>query len=187
MTENRTLPTRVQVLDFLLDDESRATLTPDDRVGIFSDILLGSSDLTKELLDQLIADYSANLVVVEGDHLEQNAELEDSNDLMDKGRAELAKELLKPTRKDNMKEEVPDYFRMAAGFYQCNDLPDDYLQMEENAFCALLEQNAWEPFVDWLGSNIQDEIVSLSAMMEKIARDAYARGYEEADTKQKKG
>ena len=144
MTENRTLPTRVQVLDFLLDDESRATLTPDDRVGIFSGILLGSSDLTKELLDQL-------------------------------------------TRKDNMKEEVLDYFRMAAGFYQCNDLPDDYLQMEENAFCALLEQNAWEPFVDWLGSNIQDEIVSLSAMMEKIARDAYARGYEEADTKQKKG
>ena len=99
MIENRKLPTRVQVLDFLLDDESLATLAPDDRVGIFSDILLGSSDVTKELLDQLIADYSANLVVVESDRLEQIAELEDSNDLMDKGRAELAKELLKPTNK----------------------------------------------------------------------------------------
>jgi hypothetical protein len=80
MKKNKRLPTRVQVLDFLLDDESRATLTPDDRVVIFSNILLGSSDLTKELLDQLIADYSANLVVVEGDLLEGNAELEDSND-----------------------------------------------------------------------------------------------------------
>jgi hypothetical protein len=99
MKKNKTLPTRVQVLDFLLDDESRATLTPDDRVVIFSNILLGSSDLTKELLDQLIADYSANLVVVEGDLLEGNAELEDSSDYMDKGRAELAKELLKPTNK----------------------------------------------------------------------------------------
>ena len=92
-----------------------------------------------------------------------------------------------------MKKEEPDYFRMAAGFYQCNDLPDDYLQMEDNAFHALLEQNAWEPFVDWLGENIQEEIASLSAYMEKIARDAYNHGYEEgywkADTnsQQKKG
>ena len=94
MKENQKLPTRVQVLNFLLDDESLATLTPDDRLDIFSKILLGSTDVTKALLDKLIADYSANLVVVEADHLEQIAELEDSTDLMDKGRAELAKELL---------------------------------------------------------------------------------------------
>lgn len=81
-----------------------------------------------------------------------------------------------------MKEEnrEPDYFRIAADFYQCNALPDDYLKMQEDAFYELLAENAWEPFVDWLGSNIEEEIQALSACMEKIARDAYARGYKEA-------
>ena len=82
-----------------------------------------------------------------------------------------------------IKTDQPDYFRMAAGFYQCQDLPDNYLQMEDDAFETLLEQNAWEPFVDWLGGNIHEEIITLSAYMEKIARDAYDKGYEEGQNK----
>ena len=85
-----------------------------------------------------------------------------------------------------MKTEEPDYFRIAAGFYQCLELPDDYLQMQDDAFCRLLEENAWEPFVDWLGDNIHEEIQSLSACMEKIARDAYNRGYEEGQGQEEK-
>lgn len=78
-----------------------------------------------------------------------------------------------------MKEDTPDYFRIAAGFYQCRDLPDDYLQMQEETFCSLLERNAWEPFEEWTGESIEEEIQALSAMMEKIARDAYKKGHAE--------
>lgn len=38
-------------------------LTPDDRVEVFRSILLGSSDLTKDLLNEILKDYSV-------DHLE---------------------------------------------------------------------------------------------------------------------
>ena len=77
------------------------------------------------------------------------------------------------------KEQEQDFFRIAAGFYQCRDLPENYLRMEDDAFYALLEDNAWEPFVGWSGNNIQEEIAALSACMEKIARDAYSEGYAE--------
>lgn len=72
-----------------------------------------------------------------------------------------------------------DFFRIAAGFYQTKDLPQNYLRMEDDAFYALLEENAWEPFVGWFGNNIQEEIAALSACMRKIARDAYSEGYAE--------
>ena len=42
-------------------------LTADDRIEIFSQILLGSSDITKELLNDMLRDYSVGgLEVVEG-------------------------------------------------------------------------------------------------------------------------
>ena len=53
-------------MDFFRDDEMLNQLTADDRVEIFAQVLLGSSDLTKELLDELLSDYSVGgLLVVE--------------------------------------------------------------------------------------------------------------------------
>jgi hypothetical protein len=53
-------------MDFFRDDSKLAALTPDDRVEIFIDILLGSSDITKELLDRLLWNYGVdNLEIVE--------------------------------------------------------------------------------------------------------------------------
>jgi len=58
--------TREQFMSFFRDDEKLNTLTPDDRAEIFSSILLGSSDITKDVLDQLICDYNVtNLEVLE--------------------------------------------------------------------------------------------------------------------------
>jgi len=58
--------TRSDFMEFFRDDEKLNELTVDDRVEIFSQILVGSSDFTKELLDEVLADYGVlNLEVIE--------------------------------------------------------------------------------------------------------------------------
>lgn len=52
---------------FLRDDEMLNKLIADDRLEIFSQVLTGSSDISKELLDHLISDYNAGGVVIESD------------------------------------------------------------------------------------------------------------------------
>ena len=49
---------------FFRDDERLNTLTVDDRVEIFRTVLLGSSDLTKELLNELLIDYGVEGISV---------------------------------------------------------------------------------------------------------------------------
>jgi hypothetical protein len=56
---------REKFMQFFRDSERLNELTPDDREEIFRTILLGSTDLTKELLEEIISDYCvANLKVV---------------------------------------------------------------------------------------------------------------------------
>ncbi len=58
--------TRYEFMQFFRDTEKLNELTPDDRVEIFQTILLGSSDITKDLLNGIIGDYSVdNLEVIE--------------------------------------------------------------------------------------------------------------------------
>jgi len=57
---------RQDFMDSFRDDKMLNQLTPDDRIEIFSQVLTGSSDITKELLDGLLSDYSVSgLEVVE--------------------------------------------------------------------------------------------------------------------------
>ena len=58
---------RQDFMDFFRDDDQLNLLTNDDRLEIFSQILAGSSDITKELLDDLISDYSIVGLEVLGD------------------------------------------------------------------------------------------------------------------------
>lgn len=52
-------------MQFFRDDEKLNELTPDDRIEIFRTILIGSSDFTKELLEDVMSDYSvSNLKVL---------------------------------------------------------------------------------------------------------------------------
>ena len=62
LRENRGL-TREDFMNFFRDDEKLNELTVEDRVEVFRTILVGSSDLTKELLDEILSDYNV-------DHLE---------------------------------------------------------------------------------------------------------------------
>lgn len=56
---------REEFMQFFRDDEKLNELTPDDRDEIFRTILLGSCDITKELLEEIISDYSvSNLKVI---------------------------------------------------------------------------------------------------------------------------
>lgn len=58
--------TREEFMKFFRNTEQLNQLTPDDRVEIFRTVLLGSSDLTKELLNEILKDYSVEHLEVIG-------------------------------------------------------------------------------------------------------------------------
>ncbi|MDT8411715.1 MAG: hypothetical protein RQ875_04570 [Vicingaceae bacterium] len=49
--------TREDFMNFFRDDEKLSTLSADDRIEIFLQILPGGSDITEDLLNELINDY----------------------------------------------------------------------------------------------------------------------------------
>ncbi len=51
-------------MQFFRDDEKINELTADDRMEIFRTILVGSSDITKKLLNDVISDYSVSSLKV---------------------------------------------------------------------------------------------------------------------------
>ena len=55
---------RDDFMAFFRSDEQLNTLSADDRIEIFSDVLLGSSDITKKRLENLIADYNVGGLAV---------------------------------------------------------------------------------------------------------------------------
>ena len=58
--------TREDFMKFFRDNDKLNELTVDDRIEIFRTILIGSSDLTKDLLNEILEDYSVdNLEVIE--------------------------------------------------------------------------------------------------------------------------
>ncbi|MCZ2223083.1 MAG: hypothetical protein LC122_05575 [Chitinophagales bacterium] len=64
--ENYQQISRGDFMKFFRDDEQLNELTADDRIEIFRTILLGSSDITKELLNDILEDYSvSNLEIIE--------------------------------------------------------------------------------------------------------------------------
>jgi hypothetical protein len=66
--------TRSDFMSFFRDDEKLNTLSVDDRLEVFRTILTGSSDLTADLLNEVLRDYCAEgVMVAEGSstHTEQ--------------------------------------------------------------------------------------------------------------------
>jgi len=58
--------TREQFMAFFRDDKKLNLLSPDDRIEVFSSILLGSSDFKKKLFDKIFSDYCVgNLEAIE--------------------------------------------------------------------------------------------------------------------------
>ena len=55
---------RESFMSFFRDEENLNLLSPDDRIEIFSQILAGSSDFSKELLDQVFSDYCVDFLEV---------------------------------------------------------------------------------------------------------------------------
>lgn len=55
-----------EFMEFFRDDEMLNILSVDDRIEIFSSILLGNLDFTKQLFDTLFSDYEvSHLEVIE--------------------------------------------------------------------------------------------------------------------------
>jgi hypothetical protein len=59
--------TRDDFMAFFRDDDCLNTLSVADRIEVFSQILLGSSDFTKKLLNDVLSDYCTDHLEVE-DH-----------------------------------------------------------------------------------------------------------------------
>jgi hypothetical protein len=58
--------TRDDFMAFFRDEETLNLLSVDDRLEVFSTILLGSSDFKKKLFDDIFSDYSVtNIKVIE--------------------------------------------------------------------------------------------------------------------------
>ena len=58
--------TREDFMAFFRNEEKVNLLSNDDRHEIFSTILSGSSDFTKELLDEILSDYCvSDLIIIE--------------------------------------------------------------------------------------------------------------------------
>lgn len=58
--------TKEDFMKFFRNTEKLNELTPDDRVEVFRTILLGSTDFSKDLLNEVLGDYSVdNLEVIE--------------------------------------------------------------------------------------------------------------------------
>ena len=61
-----TIMTSDNFMSFFRSDEHLNTLSNDDRVEIFAQILSGGSDFTKEFLEEILADYSVtNLEIID--------------------------------------------------------------------------------------------------------------------------
>ena len=57
---------REDFMNFFRDDEKLNELTVDDRIEIFKYVLIGGSDFTKNLLDEILSDYCVeNLEIIE--------------------------------------------------------------------------------------------------------------------------
>lgn len=53
-------------MNYFRDDEKLQELNVDDRIEIFRTVLLGSSDITKDLLSDILSDYNvSNLEIIE--------------------------------------------------------------------------------------------------------------------------
>lgn len=64
--ENYQQISREDFMKFFRDDEKLNQLTVDDRIEIFRTILVGSSDITKDLLNEILGDYCVdNLEVID--------------------------------------------------------------------------------------------------------------------------
>ena len=57
MADNVNNMTREDFMNFFRDDEKLSLLSADDRIEIFLQILPGNSDITEDLLNELISDY----------------------------------------------------------------------------------------------------------------------------------
>lgn len=57
--------TRNDFLDFFGNDEQLNQLSADDRIELFLSIMKDGDDITKELLNEIISDYGADLEIVD--------------------------------------------------------------------------------------------------------------------------
>ncbi|WP_407324570.1 hypothetical protein [Acinetobacter pittii] len=55
---------RENFMDFFRNDEKLEQLSPNDRLEIFLNILLGSSDIDVKLLNELLTNYDISNIVI---------------------------------------------------------------------------------------------------------------------------
>ena len=67
---------REQFMEYWRDSKMDEELTPEDRMEIFISAPIGSSDITKTVLDKILCDYGVdNLEIIDHDHHIQGNEI----------------------------------------------------------------------------------------------------------------
>lgn len=59
---------RDQIMTYFRLDNAEQDLSPDDRIEIFLTVLLGSSDITKDLIEDLFTNYGMEYLQYERTH-----------------------------------------------------------------------------------------------------------------------
>lgn len=62
--------TRKEFMEFFRSEDFHSKVTTDDCIEIFSSVLKGSSDLTPDLLNSVLADYGSNAITIDDNFLE---------------------------------------------------------------------------------------------------------------------
>ena len=78
-----------------------------------------------------------------------------------------------------MKHCTHNYYRLAAGFYLSKDLPNNYIELEDDEFNSFLEANAWQPFEGHKGENIDFHIENLARTFAEVARNTRKKTLDE--------
>ena len=61
------------------------------------------------------------------------------------------------------------WYTQAAGFYLCNEIPQNFWDISFEEKLVFLSDNAWQPFEYYPGEDIDNNINDLSETFQKIA------------------
>lgn len=58
-----------------------------------------------------------------------------------------------------------DIIILMGGFFLCEEIPDDWEEMDDDEFFEFIRESAWEPFEYWEGEKLFQEIESAASQM----------------------
>lgn len=158
---------RQDFMSFFRDDEKLNTLSTDDRIEVFSSILSGSSDITIELLQELLQDYGVDNIVVY-----------DKKQLFDRFPILNTDPITATTAATQTEEETPQQLKVGKWYTYKEDNCDWLMNYQEEGFsCYGFNTNrSWRN--DYImSSGLNWKPATLEETQTALIKEARKRGY----------